>query len=119
MSAAWDTRVTVRGRYGTRCRAPVSRAAGAPPSSPLARTLPQLEHRQERLLGHLDPPHLLHPLLPLLLLLQQLALAGDVAAVALAGDVLAVRLDRLPGHDPRSDRGLNGDVVLLAGDLLP
>src|SRR6185437_12719637 len=62
--------------------------------------LAQLEHGQEGLLGHLDPPDLLHPLLALLLLLEQLALAGDVAAVALGGDVLAVGLDRLAGHDP-------------------
>ena len=36
-------------------------------------------------------PDLLHPLLALLLLLEELALARDVAAVALRGDVLAQR----------------------------
>src|ERR1019366_5340446 len=50
---------------------------------PAALRLAQLEHREERLLGHLDAPDLLHPLLALLLLLEQLALARDVAAVAL------------------------------------
>jgi hypothetical protein len=37
----------------------------------------------ERLLRHLDPTDGLHPLLALLLLLQQLALARDVTAVTL------------------------------------
>src|SRR3954453_8426846 len=54
-----------------------------------------LEHRQERLLGHLDPADLLHALLAFLLLLEQLALARDVAAVALGDHVLAHRLHRL------------------------
>src|SRR5947209_14631019 len=93
------------------------RAAGACTGGFLA-LLPQLKNRQERLLGHLDPPDLLHPLLAPLLLLEQLALARDVAAVALCDHVLAVGLDRLARDDPRPDRGLNRDVVLLAGDLL-
>src|SRR3712207_7569041 len=49
------------------------------------------ERRDEGFLGDLDPPHHLHPLLALLLLLEQLALAGDVAAVALGEHVLADR----------------------------
>src|SRR5947209_13472301 len=93
------------------------RAAGACTGGFLA-LLPQLKNRQERLLGHLDPPDLLHPLLAPLLLLEQLALAGDVSAVALRGYVLAVGLDRLARDDPRSDRGLDRHVVLLARDLL-
>src|ERR671916_277646 len=75
------------------------------------------EHGQERLLWHLDRAHLLHALLALLLLLEQLALARDVAAVALGQDVLALRLDGLAGDDARADRGLDRDVVLLARDL--
>ena len=55
-----------------------------------------LEHRKERLLRDLDRADLLHPLLALLLLLEQLALAGDVAAVALGEHVLAQRLHRRP-----------------------
>ena len=39
--------------------------------------------------GTSTQPDLLHALLALLLLLEQLALAGDVAAVALRDDVLA------------------------------
>src|SRR6266566_9844173 len=57
--------------------------------------LVNLEHRQERLLRDLHRPHLLHPLLALLLLLEQLALARHVAAVALGGHVLAQRADGL------------------------
>src|SRR3954471_14614826 len=78
----------------------------------------QLEHGQERLLGHLDPAHLLHALLARLLLLEQLALAAHVAAVALGDHVLAHRLDGLPGDDLGADRGLDGHLELLAGDLL-
>src|SRR3954468_11221925 len=42
-----------------------------------------LEDGQKRLLRNLHGAHLLHPLLSFLLLLQQLALAADVAAIAL------------------------------------
>src|SRR5437016_889441 len=83
---------------------------------PVAR--PNLEHRQERLLRDLDPADLLHPLLPRLLLLEQLALARDVAAVALRDHVLAHRLHGLAGDDLRADRGLDRDLELLARDLL-
>src|SRR5262245_39902965 len=55
-----------------------------------------LQHRQERLLGDFDSADLLHALLAFLLLLEKLALAGDVAAVALGGHVLAHGLHRLP-----------------------
>src|SRR3954452_15647123 len=55
---------------------------------------PGLEHRQEGLLRNLDGAHHLHALFAFLLLLQQLALAADVAAVALGGDVLAEGVDR-------------------------
>src|SRR3954469_271456 len=55
----------------------------------------------EGLLGDLDPADHLHPLLAFLLLLEQLALAGDVTAVALGQHVLADRPDRLAGDDPR------------------
>src|SRR5690349_8514804 len=47
------------------------------------------EHRQEGFLRYLDRAHRLHALLALFLLVEELALARDVAAVALRGDVLA------------------------------
>jgi hypothetical protein len=58
-----------------------------------------LEGGDERLLGDLDAADVLHLLLALLLLLEQLALAGDVAAVALGQHVLALGLHRLAGDD--------------------
>src|SRR5919201_391692 len=79
--------------------------------------LAQLEHRKEGLLRHLHAPDLLHAPLALLLLLQELALARDVAAVALGGDVLAEGLDGLARDDLRAHRGLDRHVVLLPRDL--
>ena len=76
------------------------------------------ERGHEGLLGHVHPPDRLHPLLALLLLLQKLALAGDVAAVALGQNVLSHRLDRLASDDPAADGGLDGDLELLAGNEL-
>jgi hypothetical protein len=72
----------------------------------------------EGLLGHLDPADHLHALLALLLLLQELALARDVAAVALREDVLAHGADGLPRDDARADRGLDGHLELLPRDQL-
>src|SRR3989440_13045521 len=50
--------------------------------------LVNLQHRQERFLRDLDRAHLLHALLSLFLLLEQLALARYVPAVALVRAVL-------------------------------
>src|SRR4051812_45785712 len=74
------------------------------------------EHGQERLLRHLDRADDLHALLALLLLLEQLALARDVAAVALREHVLALGLDGLAGDDAGADRGLDRHVEELARD---
>src|SRR5687768_12955842 len=65
--------------------------------SGLSAIRPYLQHRQERLLGDLDASHALHALLAFLLLLEQLSLARDVAAVTLGEHVLAQRLHRLAG----------------------
>src|SRR5262245_60298052 len=46
-----------------------------------------LEEGEERLLGDVDAAHLLHALLAFLLLLEELPLARDVAAVALGEHV--------------------------------
>ena len=54
----------------------------------------QLQDAHKGLLGDLDAADGLHALLALLLLLQELALARDVAAVALGDDVLVSDLDR-------------------------
>src|SRR4051812_25340531 len=85
----------------------------------LARALAvEREHGQERLLGHLDGADDLHALLALLLLLEQLALARDIAAVALGEHVLALGLDGLTRDDARADRGLDGHVEELPRDDL-
>src|SRR3712207_6914720 len=70
------------------------------------------ERRDEGFLGDLDPPHHLHPLLALLLLLEQLALAGDVTAVALGEHVLADGADVLARDDARADGGLDRHLEL-------
>ena len=81
-------------------------------------SLLHLEDRQEGLLGDLHRPDLLHALLALLLLLEELALAGDVATVALGEDVLAEGLDRLAGDDLGADGRLDGHLVHLLRDDL-
>ena len=78
----------------------------------------ELEDGEEGFLGDFDVADLLHALLAFLLLLEELALAADVASVALGGDILAYLLDGLAGDDLPSDGCLDGDVELLTGDEL-
>ena len=78
----------------------------------------KFEDGKEGLLRHLYVADLLHALLAAFLFFEQLALAGDVAAVALGQDVLAHLLHRLAGDDLRTDSGLDGDVELLTGEQL-
>ena len=59
-----------------------------------------------------------HTLLAFLLLLQQLLLTGDVAAVALGQHVLADSLDGFAGDDLAADGSLDGDFKLGTGDVL-
>src|SRR3984957_17841293 len=80
--------------------------------------LADLQNGQESLLRNFDLPHLLHALLPGLLLLEELALAGDVAAVALGQHVFAHRLDAGPRNDMGTDRRLHGNVEHLPRDQL-
>src|SRR5205085_5753655 len=96
------------------------RTARTPRASPASRLLllVEVEHGEERLLRHLDRADLLHPLLALLLLLEQLPLARDVAAVALREHVLALRLHGLARDHPRADRRLDRHVEELPRDLL-
>src|SRR5688572_29555574 len=82
----------------------------------LAAWLVDLEDRQEGLLRDLDGPHLLHALLALLLLLEELALPADVAAVALREHVLPQRLHRLAGDDLLADGRLDRDLEQLPRD---
>src|SRR2546425_4998849 len=80
--------------------------------------LVNLEHREEGFLRDLHGPHLLHPLLPLLLLLEELAFARDVATIALGRHVLAERANRLARDHLGADRGLDHDLEQLARDQL-
>src|SRR4028119_1870822 len=73
---------------------------------------------EEGLLRDLHAAYLLHAALALLLLLQELLFAADVAAVALRGDVLAVGADRLAGDDPAPHGRLDRHLEVLARDQL-
>src|ERR1039457_5704705 len=86
-------------------------------SAPIA-LLPDLEQGHESLLRNLDPSHLLHPLLAFLLLLEQLPLSRDIAAVPLGGDVLAQRLHGFPRDNLGADPGLNRHFEHLAWNQL-
>ena len=70
----------------------------------------------EGLLGDVDGAALLHALLALLLLVEQLLLARDVAAVELGRDVLAEGADVLACDDVAADGGLHGDLEHVRGD---
>src|SRR3954465_4952083 len=85
----------------------------------LASRVTPLQHREECLLRDLDRADLLHALLPFLLFFEQLALAGDVAAVAFRQHVLAQRLDVLARHDVGTDRRLDRHVEHLPRDQAP
>src|SRR3990172_9437021 len=74
------------------------------------------QHGEERFLRDLDPAQLLHALLPFLLPLEELPLAGDVAAVALGGHVLPERAHGLPRDHAAADGGLDDDLEELARD---
>src|SRR5579872_5989946 len=76
--------------------------------------LADLQHREECFLRNLDLADLLHALLAGLLLLEQLALARDVAAVAFCQHILAHGLDAGAGDDVAADGRLHGDVEHLA-----
>src|SRR4051794_7399419 len=76
----------------------------------------ELQDGQKGFLGNVDFTYLFHPLLPLFLLLEQLPLSRDVAAVALRGHVFAHGPDRFTADDLRTNRGLDGHFVLLSRD---
>src|SRR5690625_4524443 len=73
---------------------------------------------QERLLRDIDGSDLLHPFLPLLLLLQQFSLPADVATVAFCGYIFFQSPDRIPCNHSGSNRRLHSHLVLLSRDQL-
>src|SRR5687768_18422080 len=75
-----------------------------------------LEDGEKRFLRDLDRSHLLHALLSFLLLLEELALPADVAAVALREHVLAQRLHGRARDDLVADGGLDDHLEELPRD---
>src|ERR1700748_2283104 len=69
-----------------------------------------LQRGNEGFLRDVDLADLPHLLLAFLLLLQKLALAGDVAAVAFGGDILAQRAHGLARDHLAADRRLDRDL---------
>src|SRR5436190_12334657 len=67
-------------------------------------------------LWNVDGAEGFHALFPFLLFLEQLAFAGDVAAVAFGGDIFAQGADGFAGDDLAADGPLDGHGVLLAWD---
>src|SRR5688572_33135127 len=59
--------------------------------------LARFEHREERLLGDVDLPNGFHAFLAFFLLLPQLALTRNVAAIAFRRNILPHRADRFAG----------------------
>lgn len=72
---------------------PKTVTAAAPPC------LSGLQQLRENLCRHRQPPQLPQPLLSLLLLLQQLALAADVTPIALSQHILTQGLESLTSYD--------------------
>src|ERR1700744_4177177 len=96
--------------------------AGASRCSPIAANrrsiLIHLQRGDEGFLRDVDLAELAHLLLALFLLVEELALAGDVAAVAFGGDVFPERRDGLAGDDLAADGRLDRDLEEMARDQL-
>src|SRR4051812_29281142 len=117
MNNEWrnERKVVYRPTFDTSQRPKRSRGAGRRKAN---RLIPAFQNGHEGLLRDVHAADALHALLAFLLFLQQLAFAGDVAAVALGGDVLADGLDGLAGDDLAADGGLEGDLEEVLVDLL-
>ncbi len=76
----------------------------------------EFEDGEEGLLGNLYPAYLLHTFFALLLLLEELALSGDIATIALGSDILADGFDSFARDHLSADSSLDGDIELLARD---
>src|SRR5262249_26513933 len=77
-----------------------------------------LERGDESLSRNLDAAEAPHLLLSCLLLVEQLALARDVAAIAFRGHILAQRADGLARDHLRSDRRLDRDLEQMAREQI-
>src|SRR5438128_1782694 len=76
----------------------------------------RLQNFDERLLRDVHGADGLHALFALLLLFEELPLAGDVAAVAFRRHIFAHRADGFTGDDLSADRPLDCHGVKLRGD---
>ena len=72
--------------------------------------VPHTQRRNERLLRDAHASIFAHPLLAFLLLVEQLFLAADIAAIAFGRHVLAHRGDRFARDHLAADRGLDRDL---------
>ena len=79
----------------------------------------EFEHSQESLLGDFDPANILHSLLALFLLVEQLVLSSDVATVELRSDFHRNRLDYLAGVVVVADSRWDRNVELLPWSRVP
>src|SRR4029078_7877178 len=116
--AGGPTKIRARRDSGEGLPVPPSADARATATSIAERrgSVVELQRRDEDVARHLDAPDRLHLLLAFLLLLQQLALTRDVAAVALGEHVLALGLHGLAGDDLATDRGLDRHIEHLPRD---
>src|SRR5688572_14364696 len=104
LPSKWAVKVSIF----CRCGIPQTSFPGQAGSLPhVLLIFPRLQHRHERLLRDVDLADRFHPLFAFFLLLPQLPLAGDVAAVAFGGDVFSHRGLRLAGDDAAADGGLD------------
>src|ERR1700683_3926436 len=78
-----------------------------------------LENGQESLLRDIDAADPFHSFFAFLLFFEELAFAGNVAAVAFGNDVFPYSRYGFAGYDFRADRGLDCHFEHLPGDKLP
>ena len=82
----------------------------------LSLKLVKFKNSHERTLRNFHCSDLTHPLLTLLLFLQELSLTADITTITLRGHILTDSLHGLTGNDLCSDRRLDSDIELLAWD---
>ena len=74
------------------------------------------QDRDEGVLGYLDLADLLHFRFALLLFIEELVLARNIASIKLRGHIFSVWLDRRSRDDCAANDTLNRDLELVAGN---
>ncbi|CSF95185.1 Uncharacterised protein [Shigella sonnei] len=77
-----------------------------------------MQNGEERFLRQLDVTDLLHAFLTFFLLLQQLFLTADIAAITFSQYVFTQLFHGGSRNNVRTNRCLNGDIKLLAWDQI-